>query len=120
MPRNRRRPHAKTDYTIKLSSERHPHRVPKLLFLIYLSLGLIVRVEGRRARVRNGYAAWLDHDGRIQFQNLHTSTGPSIFTNSQVIERHWIYKPDGACLTPEQRNREFLASYGIFAAPIAA
>jgi hypothetical protein len=111
-----RRASSKTGYFIRLRSGREPHRVQKILFLLYLSLGWIEKTAERKARVKEHYTAWLDQDGRIQFAVKNPVVGVHLDTFSALIDRAWIFGD----LSAEQRQREFLASYGLFTAPVAS
>jgi hypothetical protein len=114
--KSRSRSGSKTAYSIRLNADKPPHRVQKIVFLLYLSIGMIERTAERKARVKSHYTAWLDQDGRLQFAVRDPQVGAHMNTFSALLERMWIFGD----LTAEQRQREFLASYGIFAAPVVS
>ncbi len=110
----RRRP-KRTSYAIKLPHLKHTHTVSAAWFAIYLEARLIARDvrESRLGRVVDGFTAWIDHDGRLQFQNLKPSAGASIPSSWRWVERALQLGLIGENISPQQLAANLRAEYAI-------
>ena len=66
----------------------------------------LIQITPLRAQVAPGYDVEPDpvQHGALQVFQLNPPTGPSVRTNSMVVDRLWIYNLDGPWVTPAERQ----------------
>jgi hypothetical protein len=104
-------------YAVRLPHLKKPHIISKLWFHLYLSAGLIERDirEPKLARIKAGFTAWIDTDGRLQFVNTQRTTGPSIPSSWDWVEEALKLGLIGPNLSNEQLAANLRAEYCITA-----
>ena len=98
-------------YLVRLPGCLAPVRLSRLEYFDYLSRKFIIATKPRRARVAAAYHAWLD-DGKLRFQARVTSSGPSIATNAEVIDRLWPLAHGGRSIFPRAMVRAIRLQFG--------
>ena len=73
------------------------------------------RIDSRIATIKDGWTVIIDDTGFQAFRSDRPAVGPSIRTNSQVIEHWYIFATEGRVLSPLERQREGALQYGFFA-----
>jgi hypothetical protein len=88
-------------------------KVLKAQFRELVTLSAFIQIADRIAQVRDGFHVVIEANGFSAYRTIDGPTGPSLWTNAQMIEQHAIYDVRGKALSLEERQREGARKYGL-------
>lgn len=101
-------------YRVKLS-DRITHTVTPRKFKLWAQLGLIVMVSAKLGRPAANTEIFFESDKQLQLAPSG-NPGPRVFTNSQQLDRAYVFAHAGQVLLPKGLEQDLRLRYGKEAA----